>query len=149
MKKILKLIFYVLVGTFYRMDIRKFFFTDGKNGYVILNLPSYKLYADNTVVSASKRLLNEKMLSFKTKLNLNRILFGQLPYHKCLSVINYDFFRMYFLDDTHLGHRLEKPDITGYTYYKGLLNFLKRFTDYSNQLYISREDLEKIKQNYD
>lgn len=131
MKKIVKLIFYILVGIFYRKDIRIVNYRMTEEGYpAYMDFPKADLITESTN-DALNRLLKMKQVSFKDNVNRNRILFGKtIDYKSGLFVLK---LRDTFLSDMWIGKEPELVYEVEYTKaYWGILRFIKKYLmDYS------------------
>lgn len=124
MKYYIKLIFYCVIGIFYRKDIRIITYSMQRTGRPLFyNIPREGLITELSQ-QAYNRMIKLDDLGFKDKVNLNRIRFAAQV--KSKYIINT------FLCDDVLGRKPDKIIINNYNLcYWWLLKLVKPLTDYS------------------
>ena len=143
----IKLLFYCLIGMFYRKDIRIVNYamcTFKYEGAVAEKIePIYYVLPDDDLMSESieeavKRLLKDDSKSFKDRMNLSRILFSYKFKEKCKSNDRIShWMNDVLLADLWMGRKPEEVSISMYQSGK-VLKFIKRYLmDYS--LHIKHE----------
>lgn len=144
----LQVIFYTLVGIFYRKDIRiTYYYFDEYNTRVTLIRPSENMLSESSQ-QAYNRLIDKShsQISTKDRLNVNRLKLGKNIGPQWKFTGRYYIIRKFkskwvntFLCDLAIR---EKDELVYNSYnpiFFTLLNLIKRNTDYSNQHNVTNE----------